>query len=478
MQSSMAYMDTICAPISGFGPSAVALLRISGPQTRAILERLLPDSDKVLSAPHKLVYTGIYDLLVEAKPGEEKALLDHCLVVFFAGPRSYTGEDSAEINIHASPYIQRRLIEGLSSAGVRPARAGEFSERAYCNGRMDLVQAEAVADLIAAESEVQARIAREQLEGRLSDAITELGEPLRDLLAEIEAYIDFPEEGIESRTYSSWAAGAQGVSQRITHYLSTFRTGKLYREGALVALAGFPNAGKSSLLNCLLGENRVIVAELPGTTRDSIEERITIDGLFVRLCDTAGLYGREAGGPSDIVEQQGVERSWQIAKKADLILFVHDASRPIDGDTKALFSEIEEHSPVIQIVLNKCDLIDFNQKEALLAQLKELGGSPALAVSALQNSGIEELRSCIHGSLLGESSSTESVMICSQRHYDCFAEAHKALLRGIELLKAKREIELISLELRAALGALSDIVGVTETEDILGRIFSRFCIGK
>jgi tRNA modification GTPase len=331
---------------------------------------------------------------------------------------------------------------------------------------MDLSQAEAVADLIAAETAAQARIAQEQLQGKLRDAVLKLGEPLRDFLAEVEAYIDFPEEDISPLAYSEWLAAVQRVEGEIQGYLSTFRTGRLVREGASVVLLGLPNAGKSSLLNALLGEERAIVTAIPGTTRDTIQEVISLDGMPVRLWDTAGI--REG---SDEVERLGIERSWKQVDLADLVVFVVEGGAKEEENQK-LLREVEQLGRPTLIALNKADL------SPALPSFLTASHAPMLTISARTGQGLSELKAAIVQHLTTGAPPSGGLVISHLRHFESLQSASAALVEAVTALEAHHPAEFVALSIRLALSALDDIIGVTSTDEILGRIFSKFCIGK
>ncbi len=453
--------DTIVAPISAPGVGAVALVRISGPETKQITKAICAKGDEAIASPRSL-------LLSDVRGGDE--ILDSAMIVFFRNPESFTGEDSLELNLHGSPYIVGRVVSAAVAAGARIAEPGEFSKRAFLNGKLDLAQAEAVADMINAESAAQLKMAREQLGGRLSSALGSLGEPLRSVLAEIEAHIDFPDEDIEPATADAWLAEILAVRRQIAAYLDSFAEGRMCREGASVVLAGFPNVGKSSLLNALLGEKRAIVTAVAGTTRDHIEERISVEGLLVRLSDTAGLFDDDGEHAPELVERLGIERSWEKLVQADLVLFVADTQRPPKRNL-GLRDLIAARNSKILTLINKSDLLEQAQR----SELAEAFGN-CLFVSAENGEGLGELRRLLHQELLG--SGREGVLISNERHVEALRRADSALDEAKNCIEAAQAPELTSLELRHALGALDEIVGVTDTEDILGRIFSKFCIGK
>ncbi len=452
----------------------MSLVRVSGPKAREVCELLCSEHVRILSHPRELVCSGVS----EPESGES---FDFALVSFFPNPKSYTGEDVLEFNLHGSPYLLERLLQTLQEHEVRLARPGEFTERAYENGLIDLSQAEAVADLIAAETQAQARVAREQLEGKLSEAMSTLGEPLRNLLAEIEAHIDFPEEGIDPLAISKWGEILSAVRETMNSYIETFRFGRLYREGARVVLAGLPNAGKSSILNRFLGESRAIVTDIPGTTRDVIEERCSLDGLLVRFIDTAGILIEGTERSPDLVEKLGIERSWKQVEASDIVLFVWDLRGDANSQTD-LFQKVEQRSSSIFLVANKADLFVQPDLTAVMKEINDLIQIKALPLSALSGLGFDSVRALLRTALLGAPPtlppSQGFTAITTQRHFDALKRSLGFLEEGVLAIKDGVPPEFIALHLRESLGALDEIIGITSNDEILGRIFSKFCIGK
>ena len=454
----------------------MVVLRVSGRLVPELLLRLSPKGAEILDKPREVHYSALL--------GSSGAVLDYSLFTYFAAPKSFTGEPCLEIAIHGSSFIQSELLGTLSLAGVRFARPGEFSERAFLNGKMDLSQVEAVADLISSETEVQARLAREQLEGKLSQALSQLGEPLRDLLAEIEAYIDFPDEDIEPLTHAGWLKEIASIQARVSSYCESFQQGRLCREGALVVLAGLPNAGKSSLLNRLLGEERAIVTPIAGTTRDSIEEMCSLHGYAVRLCDTAGLLDETLGRSPDEVEALGIERSWKKLQAAELVLYVLDASANFETQFRAsgVFERLLGKTRKILFVMNKTDLADEEVvRERLRAVIpaREQGlREEIVAVSAISGEGLRSLREAIASRVFSGNLNEGSLLISNERHHRALLASRKELEETTKVIEAGQPPEIIAFHVRNALVAMSDIIGVTYTDDILGRIFSKFCIGK
>lgn len=456
---------TIVSPITAPGHGPVAAVRASGGLVRSIIESLVLESGAVLSEPRKLVLSQISE--------SDGVILDQGLVAFFPGPNSFTGEDCVEFHVHGSPFIVARLVEAITKLGARPARAGEFSERAFLNGQIDLCQAEAICDLIAAETEMQARSAQEQLSGKLSTALERLGEPLRDLLAMIEAHIDFPEDDIGETAAAAWSKSLTATKSALQVFLASFQAGRLHREGALVVLAGLPNAGKSSLLNALLGEDRAIVTELAGTTRDSIEERASIDGFAIRFCDTAGLRNNQIG--IDLVESLGIKRSNEKIAQADLVLYVADSTLPFAHENDE-FSRVRQTANRVVVINNKCDLLSASVISSKETELRTQGFE-SVFISALNGTGIDKLRKQIVN-MLNLDRSARTVVVTSRRHFEALNQCAEAVDSALKSIQAKAPLELIALEVRTGLSALEGIVGATPNEEILGRIFSRFCIGK
>lgn len=444
-------------------------MRLSGSKAAALLKALARHGTSAISRPRRMVFTAI---------GAAEALLDHGMVVFFPGPGSFTGEDCAEFHLHGSPFLVAQLLEQVSARGARHARPGEFTERAFHNGKIDLTQAEAVADLIAAETELQARCAREQLEGRLSHAISEIGDPLRGFLAEMEAHIDFPDEDIEPLTIARWADALLEVQTTLNRFLETYSSGRLCREGARVVLAGLPNAGKSSLLNAVLGEDRAIVTDIPGTTRDTIEERLTLNGLAVRLCDTAGILSEEAARTPDHVEQLGIARSWERLTHADLVLYLTDSRDPLPQEEDPLLLRVKARARRLVVVLSKADAVQESQLHQAKTRISAAYGCEVITSSARQAASVSEFRAALRRQLLGETPAAASVVITTERHAHALREAAGAVREALSALEAQDPAEFVAVHVRGALGALNEIIGVTHSDDILGLIFSKFCIGK
>ena len=421
------------------------MVRISGPDAAPILARIFKSSVKTL-APRQATFGKIHD-------GEE--VLDQVLVTAFQAPASFTGEDMAEITCHGGILLAARILETVLRSGARAADAGEFSKRAFFNGKIDLTRAEAIMDIIRARTAPALRAAALQLEGRLGKEILALRDTVLEVVAHIEAWIDFPEEGIDPATGSHLLAKINAAIERTERLLSTADEGRVLREGIRVAIVGLPNAGKSSLLNRLLGMDRAIVSEVPGTTRDTIEESACLRGILFRLTDTAGL--RETNDP---VEQEGVARSGRAMESADLVLHIFDANATTPP---APLNEREI------LVANKCDLL---RPESL----KHTG---AIAVSSLTGEGFDALLDAMTNANGSKHTGTgDSLAAINARHKALLESAAISLRAAAELVQTSAPPELAAVELRSSLDALGRIVGATDTEDILGEIFSRFCIGK
>ena len=424
------------------------MIRISGPDVVRILERVFQGPSPVAS-PRRARLGKV------VRQGE---VVDEVLGLYFPSPRSYTGEDMAELQGHGGIHVAAEVLATVLAAGARMARPGEFTERAFLNGRMDLTQAEAVMDIIRARTPASLRAAREQLEGALGRLAHELRAQVLSLVAHLEAWIDFPEEEVGADISASWVGTFRGLIEQVDQWLETARTGRIYREGASLVLWGEPNAGKSSLLNSLLGCERAIVDPSPGTTRDTIEESLTLGGFLFRVTDTAGL--REGG---DRVEQQGIERTRKALAGADVAVRVVDA-------TQGLTSERWQHTELTPglIAWNKCDL---------LAQWPESLPPGVCAVSCLTGRGIPELREAIL-QRAGLNPQRPPAAAINARHQNCLERVRESLGRALADQEKGMPPEIVASSAREALEAIGEITGATHPEEILGEIFSRFCIGK
>ena len=395
------------------------------------------------------------------RPGE--SAVDQVVVTWFARPSSYTGEDVVEIAGHGTPLLQQRIVELAMSNGARLAEPGEFTLRAYLNGRLDLVQAEAVADLVNAVTPLQARVAMDQLDGTLTSALGEIDAAIFDLCAKLEASLDFPEEGFHFVTRAQAAEDVARIRDSVETLLASGRAGRVVREGRTVVIAGRPNAGKSSLFNALVGAARAIVTEIPGTTRDLLTERVDIGGLDVTLVDTAGL--REA---ENAIEAEGVERARLAQEVAALTLAVIDGSEPYDACVVSGFSRTGT-----LVVLTKSDLPDRGAARAL----RDAGGDP-IAVSALTGAGLSALRAAIAKALAGQEEWRDTPRISNTRHLALLDDAHAALTRAVGAISDEASEELVLVELGAARQSLEEVTGRRTPDDLLHHIFAKFCVGK
>ncbi len=443
--------DTIVARATPAGRGGVGIVRVSGPAVRAIATAVLG------SCPEPRVAT------LHAFRDAAGETLDTGIALFFAAPHSYTGEDILELQAHGGPVLIDMLVERVLALGARAARPGEFSERAFLNDKLDLLQAEAVADLIDAGSRAAARAAQRSLSGEFSTAILGLNEQVTALRMYVEAAIDFPEEEIDFLATDDLRRRVATVAAEFSRIESTARQGRLLRDGIHVVLAGRPNSGKSSLLNRLAGYEAAIVTDQPGTTRDLVREHLEIDGLPVHIVDTAGL--RES---SDLVEQEGVQRARGQLTVADLTLLVVDATDA--APLASLLAELPAGVPLI-LVRNKIDLTE--EAPGLVT-----GADPAeVRLSARTGAGVDQLRQLIKAQA-GFSDPGEGTMLARQRHLDSIRRARQHFEAGREQLESNRAGELLAEELRAAQQVLAEITGEFSSDDLLGRIFASFCIGK
>lgn len=452
--------QTIIAPATPPGEGGVGIIRLSGRLAEPALLRFFHPSRRPSTlASHRLYHGHVCSLAGE--------LIDEVLAVVMRAPHSFTREDVAEIHCHGGPVVTKRVLDlFLGNGDVRLARPGEFTLRAFLNGRLDLTQAEAVIDVIRSRSEAACSVAMRQLDGRLSHAIHQFRSELADLLAFLEAHIDFPEEDIDLPGQRRLVADGRDVLNRMDLLLATFDEGRALREGLSVLILGRPNVGKSSLLNALLGEARAIVTDVPGTTRDTIEESLSLGGLPLRLIDTAGI--RDTVDP---VEAEGVRRAQSKVASADLILLVVDGSENIrDEDLLAL--KACKGSRLI-LVVSKRDLPAVPLPEPFASL-------PSVRLSAHTGEGLAELTQRIIAlfSTTTSREGQESVLLSDRRHRDALLRARRALGHFCSEAQATTSLEFLAIDLHEALQALGEITGETTPDDILDRIFSRFCIGK
>ena len=454
-------MSTIAAIATPPVPCAIGILRVSGEAAFAVAERVFrPRGDKPLTAGP--VRTMLYGDMLDARG----RVIDTGLCCLFAAGHSYTGEASAELYCHGSPVVLNEVLSALFAAGAVQARAGEFTQRAFLNGRMDLLQAEAVADLIDAETAACARNAAGQLGGALSRSVERVYDALMDIASRYYAVVDYPDEDIGDVTLSDMRRILIDAQAALRELLDTFSRGQLLKNGVPTVLLGRPNVGKSSLLNALLGYDRAIVTDIPGTTRDTVEEKLVVRGLLLRLIDTAGIR------PSaDAVEHLGVERSRAAAEKAALALVVVDGSRPLTPEDEAVFA-LARQVPHAVAVVNKDDL----PRQADLAAIKRRFGS-AVAVSAQQGSGLAALEDAIAAQFPREEAPCGE-LLTNARQQEAAARALRALEAAWASLEAGMTPDAVLTDIEGALTALGELNGKTLREDLVATIFSRFCVGK
>ena len=460
--------DTIAAVSTPPGEGGIGIVRLSGKEAISIVDRIfVSPAGKLPSGvrSHSVIYGFIKDPDTSEK-------IDEVIVTVMRAPRTYTREDVVEINCHGGMLPLRRILGSVISQGSRPAEPGEFTRRAFLNGRVDLSQAEAVIDVIKARTEQAERMAIQQLEGRLSAEITALRDCVTESCALVETYIDFPEEEVELPDSASFISSMRDILDRLSALSRSFEEGRLFREGAAMAIVGKPNVGKSSLLNTLLKKDRAIVTDLPGTTRDIIEEGLNIDGIPVRIMDTAGI--REA---HDLVEAEGIRRSLAAIEGADIILAVYDASRVLDRADRQIIGKVNNKKTIS--VINKWDISngDFDAED------NGLNIYPTVKISALRGEGIDVLKDTIVAALLSNKAmpgqdSAADILITNVRHKQLVDGAFASLWQARGTFEKGEPLEVTALFLREALNSLGEIIGVVTTDDILNKIFAEFCIGK
>ena len=458
-------MDTIAAIATGAGVSAIGVLRVSGPAAIAAAEAVFrPRDGRPLSAhaPRALVRGNLL--------GPDGETVDDCLAVFFPAPHSYTGEDSAEFHCHGSPIVLRLGLQALFAQGARQAGPGEFTRQAFLNGKLDLTEAEAVMDLIDAESAAAAKNALSQLGGSLRRMVEGVRDGLVDIASRFYAVVDYPDEDIEDIHPREIEAALRTADETLTRLLASFQRGQVLRAGVPAAILGRPNAGKSSLLNALLGYDRAIVTDIPGTTRDTVEEKCVLGGVLLRLIDTAGLRETE-----DAVEKLGTERSRRAAEDAGLVLALIDGSQPVTPEDEAILRLAAGKERWI-LLLTKSDL----PQKAVLPRLSALPGTaPAavLSLSAKTGSGIPALETAV-AELFPQGEAETGSLLTNPRQADAVGRALDAVRRAEESLSLGLTPDVILTDAEEALSALGELTGATAREEIVSAIFSRFCVGK
>jgi tRNA modification GTPase len=459
--------DTIAAIATQPGEGGIAVIRISGPKSTEIIWHIFKtgqlDSDNTSMESHRLYHGRVVD-------HRTNEVADEVLCVLMKSPNSYTGEDVMEIHSHGGYLVPKKILEILFSLGIRPANPGEFSMRAFLNGKMDLAQAEAVSDIINARTDEALKQAELQLEGALSQRIGGLRDTVLDMLAEVEAQVDFPEEDLDPIVKKSLIQRTNDLMGDLTSLLYTYEEGKLIKYGIRTAILGKPNVGKSSLLNRLLMKERAIVSHLPGTTRDFIEESIDVRGIPLVLTDTAGVRIT-----ADEIEQTGVEVAKRKAKEAQLLLIVLDGTGELETDDLEVLRQTDGKKSLI--VVNKCDL-ELRLSKDTISSLETK--NRVVHTSAKTGAGIEELKDTIKELLIGSESihGGSEIIITELRHKLALENAGDAINSFLELVNRGESPEFLAIELRSALDSLGEITGEVTTEDILGRIFNKFCIGK
>jgi tRNA modification GTPase len=453
--------DTIAAISTPLGEGGLAVIRLSGPQALTVADRCFQPAGKrslkpSAAASHTIHYGRIM---------RQGQLVDEVLVAVLRAPRTYTREDMVEVTCHGGLLVAKLVLDTVLENGARLAEPGEFTQRAFLNGRIDLAQAEAVADIIHARTELALTAANQQLAGKLSQRINQLRDDLMDLLARIEVQLDFPEEDLEPESREQLLDRMNRGMAFMDELLRTAYEGRILRHGIRAAIVGRPNVGKSSLLNQLLGHDRAIVSHLPGTTRDTIEETANIRGLPVVFIDTAGLRDAE-----DLIEQEGVRRSHDTMAKADVILHVFDGGEPFTAEDERYLARFA-HKPRV-LVRNK---IDLPAKLALPDGLKE----PVVGVCSLTGEGLEALKDALRDLVwAGEIRAEMWPVTINSRHQDALRRGHEAVQRAYDAMRQGLPLEIVALEVRIATDAVGEIVGKTATEDLLDSIFRQFCLGK
>ena len=464
--------DTIAAISTPIGEGGIGIVRISGDQSLDLLSKIFEPANKDIKKNNKdqllipsrvLTYGKIYD--------KKRNLIDEVLVSYMKSPTTYTGEETVEINCHGGIIPLRNILNTVVSLGARPAERGEFTKRAFLNGKLDLTQAEAVMDLISAKTDTSFNVAMTQLQGRLSEHIRLIRSYFVDLLVQITVNIDYPDEDIEELTYSNILESLHKIDSSLKELSASSERGRILREGLRVAIVGKPNVGKSSILNALLYEDRAIVTDVPGTTRDIIEETIDVRGIPVVITDTAGIRNTD-----DLVEKIGVEKSKLSIESSDLIFFVLDAARIIDEEDERIFSHIRDKNHIILINKN-----DVDNKAISSNEVKEHFGEDATEISAIRDGSIQEIETLIEEFVNSKSSgfaASQNFMITNARHKKLIDDSILAVSDAITSTEAFEPLEILEIDVNHAYELLGEIIGEKTVGDIIDKVFERFCLGK
>ncbi len=480
--------DTICAPATVPGTGAISVIRVSGPQALEIADKVVQCRKGTISE------AAGYTLRFGTVCSSEGDVIDEVLVSIFRAPHSYTGENSVEISCHASSYIVSAVMNLLYEAGARAAEPGEFTQRAYLNGKMDLAQAEAVADVIASQNAAAHRIAFKQMKGGFSSELRDMRGELLELVSLMELELDFSEEEVEFADRSRLDSLLEQIIAHVSRLIDSFRLGNAIKNGVPVAIAGATNTGKSTLLNALLGEDRAIVSDVHGTTRDTIEETLNIDGVLFRFIDTAGLRKTE-----EIVEKIGIERTFKKISEASIVLGMVDLTRDFETTCETVRSIVEKVDFSCQklvFLLNKTDISEVNNNVNTINYIVSLldskgvsgnlssnssdcaSGVQIIPISAKTGSGIADLRSVLAASQRNLLTDSDTTLVTNQRHVQALTDARTSLHRVREGLAAGLPTDLAAQDIREAIYHLGSIVGEISTDEVLGNIFANFCIGK
>ena len=490
--------DTICAPATVPGTGAISVIRVSGPEALTVADKVIRCRKGNISTAkgYCLKFGLIYNNIINYQSADcstlpKEEIIDEVLVSIFKAPHSYTGENSVEISCHASSYIVSAIMNLLYQAGARAAEPGEFTQRAFLNGKMDLAQAEAVADVITSQNAAAHRIAFKQMKGGFSSELKGMRNELLELASLMELELDFSEEEVEFADRTRLDSLLEQIISHVGRLIDSFRLGNAIKNGVPVAIAGATNTGKSTLLNALLGEDRAIVSDVHGTTRDTIEETLNIDGILFRFIDTAGL--RET---SETVEKIGIERTFKKISEASIVLGMIDLTRDFDSTCETIrkiVDKVDLSSQKLVFLLNKIDIVDinknvniynyivscFNNKEfKSLAEPIDVNDIKIIEISAKLGTGIDELRNILAETQINVLADSDTTLVTNQRHVQALTDARTSLLRVREGLADGLPTDLAADDLRLAIYSLSSIIGEISSQDVLINIFSSFCIGK